>query len=247
MLVAVVGRERGHIYELRDGRLEEVVDRTEEAPGRHDQGGWSQARYQRSVDEDVQDHLRNVAEAVFVRVKRRSFDHLLIGGPVDAVNDFEDKLHQYLRERLAGRFEVDVENTKPDEVRQAAAPAMEKLDREREREALDRLQEGVSKGGRGAAGIDDVLSALNERRVETLLMSQGFTVSGCTCPQCNSVYSLNGGACPADGTELDCRDDVIESAVHLALEQSAGVLVVRDEEHANELRSHGGIAAVLRF
>jgi stalled ribosome rescue protein Dom34 len=40
---------------------------------------------------------------------------------------------------------------------------------------------------------------------------------------------------------------VIESAVHLALEQSAGVVVVRDEEHGNELRSHGGIAAVLRF
>ena len=246
-MVVLVNRQTGRMLRGDRNHLSELQVIFDEVHGQHQQGGWSQARYQRSVDEDVQDHLRNVAEAVFVRFKRRSFDHLLIGGPVDAVNDFEDKLHQYLRERLAGRFEVDVENTKPDEVRQAAAPAMEKLDREREREALDRLQEGVSKGGRGAAGIDDVLSALNERRVETLLMSQGFTVSGCTCPQCNSVYSLNGGACPADGTELDCRDDVIESAVHLALEQSAGVLVVRDEEHANELRSHGGIAAVLRF
>src|ERR687898_198576 len=44
--------------------------------GQHSQGGWSQARYQRSVDEDVQDHLRNVADAVWRSFKRRSFDHL---------------------------------------------------------------------------------------------------------------------------------------------------------------------------
>src|SRR5256714_1767587 len=49
-IVAVVGRERGELFRLRAGRLREVVDRTEEEPGRHDQGGWSQARYQRRVE-----------------------------------------------------------------------------------------------------------------------------------------------------------------------------------------------------
>jgi peptide chain release factor subunit 1 len=53
-LVAVVGREQGELYRLQQGRLEEVVDRTEEQPGRHDQGGWSQARYQRHHDKLVQ-------------------------------------------------------------------------------------------------------------------------------------------------------------------------------------------------
>ena len=105
----------------------------------------------------------------------------------------------------------------------------------------------MSRGGRGAAGLEAVLAALNERRVETLLLGPGFAASGCTCPQCDSVYPQDGGKCPADGTDLDCRDDVIESAVHLALEQSAGVLVVGDEEHRGELQSYGGIAAVLRF
>jgi hypothetical protein len=42
-LVAVVGRERGDLYELRDGRLEPIASRFEEQPRRHDQGGWSQA------------------------------------------------------------------------------------------------------------------------------------------------------------------------------------------------------------
>ena len=246
-MVVLVNRQIGRM--LRGGRneLRELAVIVDDVHGQHSQGGWSQARYQRSVDEDVQDHLRHVAEAIWRSFKRRPFDHLLLAGPAETLVDFESKLHPYVSERLAGRFDIDVENTSPEQVRDAASPRMEELDRTREREALDRVQEGVAKGNRGAAGLDDVLTALNERRVETLLLGQGFSAAGCSCPQCNSVFSQDGGACPADGTELDCRDDVTESAVHLALEQSAAVLRVGDEDHLNELRSHGSIAAVLRF
>src|SRR5207248_5080354 len=61
-IVAVVGRERGELFRLRAGRLREVADRTEKEPGRHDQGGWSQARYQRHIENLVFRHLRVVAE-----------------------------------------------------------------------------------------------------------------------------------------------------------------------------------------
>src|SRR5918911_44141 len=111
-----------------------------------------------------------VAEAVFLRFRRRSFDHLLLGGPAEVLADFEEKLHPYLRERLRGRIDVDVENTSPDDVRAAAAPKIEEFDRARESEALERIREGVSKGARAAAGLDGVLEALNERRVETLVV-----------------------------------------------------------------------------
>src|SRR6476646_6354710 len=56
--VAVVDRERGQVFQLRGGRLREVVDRTEEQPGQHDQGGWSQARFQRRIDRLVAEHLK---------------------------------------------------------------------------------------------------------------------------------------------------------------------------------------------
>ena len=52
-LVAFVSRERGQVFRLRGGRLEEVADESEEQPGQHDQGGWSQARYQRHIDKLV--------------------------------------------------------------------------------------------------------------------------------------------------------------------------------------------------
>ena len=247
-MVVLVNRQTGRLLRGDRDHLEELAAVEDDVHGQHSQGGWSQARYQRSVDEDVQDHFRNVAEAVFVHFKRHSFDHLLLGGPTDALTEFEGKLHAYLRERLAGRIEIDVENSSADDVATAAATKIAEFEQAEEREALGRLREGVSKGTRGAAGLDDVLAALNERRVETLLVNQGFQANGCTCPQCGSVYSQDGGTCPADGSELDCRDDVLESAMRLALEQSAKVLVFGyDDDNRGELEDHGDIAAVLRF
>jgi peptide subunit release factor 1 (eRF1) len=195
----------------------------------------------------VQDHLRNVAAAAFLRFKRAPFDNLLLGGPQEAVTDFESKLHAYLQQRVAGRVDVDVENTSADEVHRAAGVKIEEHERARERGALDRLSEGLSKGARAAAGLEDVLAALNERRVEILLLGPGFQAAGCTCPQCGWVGPMDGGACPADGTPVECRDSVVESAVELAMVQSADVLVLRDEDQQRELQSHGQIAALLRF
>jgi peptide chain release factor subunit 1 len=181
---------------------------------------------------------------VFRRFRRDPFDRLLVGAPQELATDVEAHLHPYLRERLAGRVHVDVENSSPEDVLRAALPVIEEDARRREREALDRLADGVSKG-RGAAGLDDVLGAVNERRVEVLLVDDGFDASGVVCPSCGWVGGDGPKRCPVDGAELEQRDDVTENAVELALAQSAEVLVVRHDEELAV--AHGGIGAVLRF
>ena len=60
--MAVVGREQGQLFRLRDGRLQEIAQQFDEQPGQHDQGGWSQARYQRHIEKLVQEHVKGVAE-----------------------------------------------------------------------------------------------------------------------------------------------------------------------------------------
>src|SRR5256885_9916650 len=50
--------------------------RSDEVHGQHDQGGWSQARYQRSVEKEVHDHLKRTAEVAFRRFQRLPFDRL---------------------------------------------------------------------------------------------------------------------------------------------------------------------------
>ena len=115
---------------------------------------------------------------------------------------------------------------------------------EREDKALGRLAELFGSNGRAASGLADVLTAVHEQRVETLLVDRGYTAPGVCCPQCGLLGGEGISECPADGTPVDRRDDVVEAAIARAIRQSADVQVIRDRP---ELASHGHIAALLRF
>jgi peptide subunit release factor 1 (eRF1) len=244
--VLLVNRKVARMLRGSPDQLTELPTIEDEVHGRHDQGGWSQARYQRGVDQEVRWHLQHAAEVAFRRFKRSPFDCILLGGPEETVGEFEDILHPYLRERIAGRFRIDVENTTPDQIREAAAPVIAEIDERREREALDRLEEGVETGGRGVAGLDETVAALNERRVEILLLNDRFDAAGVFCRQCGWVgTNVTLTECPADGAPLEERDNIAENAIELAIVQSASVLRVR--HHGERLESRGSIGAVLRF
>ncbi len=183
----------------------------------------------------------HVADVAFGAYKQRGFDRLLIGAPDELVNDLEQKLHPYLRERIAGRIHIDVDDSSLDDVRRAAKDAIEDWNRRCEREALDRLAEGVGRGGRGAAGLSSVLQALNEQRVETLLVAEGFRSAGGRDPDTGMLHAGDEGP---DGNELERIANIVEPAIERAIEQSAKVIKVR---YHDDLGPLGGIGAVLRY
>ena len=109
--VALVSRRDARIFRGSPDGLREIEQIHDVVFGQHDQGGWSQARYQRGIEKEKDDHLKHTAEALMEHFKRRPFQRLIVGGPREVVADFESKLHGYLAERLAGRIDVDVEHS----------------------------------------------------------------------------------------------------------------------------------------
>ena len=237
--LALVNRRDARVFRGSPDGLREVQQIHDDVSGQHDQGGWSQARYQRGIEKEKDDHLKVTCDALLRNFRRQPFERLIVGGPREVVADFEQKLHHYLRERLAGRIEVDVEHSGADGVLEAAWPLIEKLEHHREREVLEKL------GERGACGLDDVLPPLNERRVELLILDEQFGgVTGVQCLECGWL-GLEGERCPADGSELTELEDLTEAMIELSVQQSADLLAVRRERDA--LEAHGGAAALLRF
>ena len=239
--VLLVSRRSGRLLRGSSSRLDEVASFREQVRGERDES--NQAIDQRSADAEIKDQLTRAARELHTRFKRRSFDRLLVGCSTELWPELESQLHPDLARRLAGRFDVDVERASPQQVLEAAAEVMVEDDRRREREALDRMEEGVGAGGRGAAGLEETLAMLNERRVETLLFEEGFSAPGVVCRSCGWI-GAEAGSCPVDDGQLESRDDVIESAVELALEQAAEVGVVHKHD---DLGTRGSIGAVLRF
>jgi peptide subunit release factor 1 (eRF1) len=236
-LVILTNRRAARLFVGPGDALEETDRFVDDVHSEYEKLGWSPSRYQRSAEKEVRDHLTNAAELAFNVFKHRGLDRVIIGAPEGLLGEFKAKLHSYLRERIIGKIAVDVENASLDDVNGATRPVIEAHVRQCEREALDRLAQGVGTGGRGAAGIAEVLEALNQARVETLLISENFKASG-------RVDFQAGLLLPPESDEGEPVDDIVEPAIEKAIEQSATAMVVR---HHDDLVPLGGIGAVLRF
>lgn len=244
-LVALVSRRDGRVIEGPADGLREEARLDEFVRGQHDQGGWSQPNYERSIEKDTDDHLRRVADAVNQRWRAARFHRLAVGGPAEIVPRFEALLAGDVRPHvIPERVAVDLSSATEEEIRRAVAKLVAEDEKRSERDALNRLEAGIGSGGRGAGGLFDTISALNERRVQTLLLEPAMNRRGARCPTCGLLMIDPDDRCPADGSELDEVEHLREGAIEAALAQGADVLVVR---HYPDLGPLQGIGALLRF
>jgi len=241
-LVIFVGRERGDLYRLRAGRLEEIVDQHDETPGRHDQGGWSQARYQRHIEKLVHDHLKEVAEHVDERLRRLRGPRLIVVASEETRAEFEDVLSNEARKAIIGWTTAEAHAT-PADLLELVEPLLESWRAEQETEVVERWKEEAGRNARAASGWSKTLEAASDGRVDLLLFQEGAGHEAWECPACGRV-GIEGGACPLDGTQMEQRDDGLDLAVHQTLAHGGTVLAIRQRQ---DLEPVEGVGALLRF
>jgi peptide chain release factor subunit 1 len=239
-LVAVVSRERGVLYRLHEGRLDEIADETEEVPGRHDQGGWSQARYQRHIENIVLRHLKTVGEEIDKTVHNRRTP-LVVVAPEELRNEIDSALSQETRASIVGWVNAEAHANEM-ELLALVQPFLDEA-RAREDEAtLERWQAERGRGGKVAAGWKQTLDAASDARVDVLLIGEGARHAAWWCPKDGRAYA-DGGKCPLDGTKLEPRDDAVDLAIHHTV-LHGGTFV---RFGAGALTDADGIGALLRF
>jgi len=242
LLVAAVGRERGEVYRLRGGQLTVIADESETVPGQHDQGGWSQGRYERHIDEIVERHWRRVADTLETCVRRLPGARVVLVGAEDMRSDFENLLSNDVKGAVAGWTTAEA-HADGNALLQAARPVLDEWWAGREEAILGRWREEAARSGRAASGWEETLEAASDGRVELLLVQDGSDRTAYRCPQCGRAQMTNG-SCPLDGTTMESRDGGLDLALHQTLAHGGTVHVVRDRQ---DLAPVGGVAALLRF
>ena len=241
-LVAVVSRERGDVYRLRASRLEEVAEHFQDQPGRHDQGGWSQARYQRHIEKLVHDHLKEVAETLDRQVREQGGPPLVVVASEETRAELEETLSHEVKKAIVGWTSADA-HAGPAELLEDVQPLLESQHGEQETGAVERWKEEAGRNARAAAGWGPTLEAASDGRVELLLFQNGTDRPAWECPACGRVAS-EGGACPLDGTQMEERKDGLDLAVHQTLAHGGTVLALSQRQ---DLEPVEGIGALLRF
>src|SRR5438132_1800564 len=241
-IVAVVGREQGQLFRLRAGRLEEIVEHFDEQPGRHDQGGWSQARYQRHIEKLVQDHLKGVADELDRSRRRLHSPKIVLVCSEETRSEFTEELSKEARDALVGWTPAEA-HASPSELLAAVAPILEQSQAKDEAETIARWREEAGRNGRAASGWAQTLEAASDGRVELLLFQKGTDRRAYRCSACGRA-SLDEGNCPLDGTRLEPVEAGLDLAVHQTLAHGGAVWAIR---HHEDLAPVEGIGALLRY
>lgn len=241
-LVLVVGRERGHFYRLRGGRLQDLADHTEEQQGRHDQGGWSQARYQRHIETKVREHLHDVAEALDRIVRQLRAVQVIVISSEEIRAELEEVLSHDAAAAVIGWTSAEA-HAAPPELLKVAVPVLDRYRAEKETEVVARWEEEAGRNGRAAAGWEATLEAASDARVELLLFQDGVDHEAFRCPRCGRV-AVSGGTCPLDGTSMEVSANGLDLAVHQTLVHGGRVWAVRDRQNLGPVE---GIGALLRY
>lgn len=242
--IAIFSRRSGRLLRGGPGGLAEFAAMTDELHRRHAQGGWSQARFQRGIENRVAAHVRGVTDRLLRAHRRSPFDHLVIACAGELRPIIEHALDRELKDVLVAVVERDLEHAPVGQIAGIVAPLVEREERKHERELVARIEEALGTGGPAAAGLDEVASTLEQERVAVLLVPDRADLRAGVCPICGRLLADGGRTCPFDGAPL-APVNAIEHVIDEAAGQAARVVVVREQREW--LRDHGEIAALLRW
>ena len=207
---------------------------------------------ERSREQDIEGHLIAVSQRLADDHRAGRFDVLAIGGPVDALTGLEGRLPDELRSALAGRLDVDPSAATEADVAAAVGRLLAQTHADAQEQTLaefsDQLAAARGQDGpaRAVAGIADVLEALAEQRVETLLLADDFHAAGAQCSQCRMLLPSDVSECPVDGTATAPVADLREPMIAAAVRQDATVLVFPEPDEPLSAPDHRA-GALLRF
>jgi hypothetical protein len=238
--VVVPSPDGADIYEVRLAEVEVV---------RHVHGVPPLPPDQRRTDEWTRRDQRAAAAVLGGFVERAPHASVVLVGPARGVAAFERELPERVAARVAARVPRPPEWAQSDGMRKACVRSLAEQALRASRDGGRPLVDGVLgealRGGLGVVGPDDVVLALNEGRVHTLVVEEDLEQTGWRCDNCAALGADVEAAevCPFCGGDLRAVQALREALVAKALAEGGRVEVTG---HENRLHSFRGVAALLR-
>ncbi|HET9986630.1 MAG TPA: hypothetical protein VFQ38_23840 [Longimicrobiales bacterium] len=245
VLVLLLDKEKARLFRVFLDEIEELEDLWDYVPNKQRQGGYAQANIQRDHEGHVLAHVRHAVEALQLLDAREKVDRILVGGPQEVIAHFEALLPKHLRTRVFTSVHVPLFSSAA-EVLEAVQTANRTLERDAERRLVAELIESRGRG-MAAFGAEAVLDAVNDERVQLLVIGEGLRLSGAECTRCARLVADPGPAtCPACGGLLHRLPDLVQRVEAEVLRHGGQVEEVR-EAAAAALAAQGSVAVRVRY
>lgn len=247
--VILVDRLGARFFEYHLGELEAMEGFIGEDVHKLKKGGGSSAVGMRGglgggrhEEEVAQRNLREAAAAAEAFFHEKKARRLFLCGTPETVAQFRNLLSKQLQSCVADTCAMDM-NAGEHEVRTRSLEMLRKNNEEREARVLADLFAAAARGAGGVLGLDETLQAVCDKRVQLLVLSDGYQTPG-YLHEASGMVVANLARSPLSEKELTAVADVIDVAVTYTLAQGGRIEVISDNA---ELEQAGRVGAMLRY
>ncbi|MCJ7622420.1 MAG: hypothetical protein MUO76_02875 [Anaerolineaceae bacterium] len=203
-------------------------------------GGTGQAE---AMDETVERNMKDAADAAARFFQDNHVRRILISGTDDNVAMFRGMLPKSWQSLIVGTFAMSMTASHAD-VQIKAIQIGREADIQHQKKLINALVTGAAKEQGAVIGLEETLAAINNGRVQTLVMVENLHEPGYYCEDCQFLTTNPAETCSACSGEVEEILDVVELAVARTMRHGGDVEVLYT---VSDLDEKGGIGAILRY
>lgn len=234
-----------HMGDLREqeGVMGETVKRAKHGGGSSTVPGRRGATTAtRTVDEVVDRNMKDSVDFAIHFFEANHIRRVLVGGTDENVKLFNSLLPKSWHSLVMGTFPMSM-TASLNEVRSRAMELGLQSETEREKRMVERLITQAAKNSGAVVGLEDTLKALNEGRIQSLLVSDGFRKNAFRCKSTGWVTTKPEEMCTGED-DVEKVYDVVDYVVNHVMRGGGEVDVIMADP---ELEKNGSIGAILRY
>jgi len=194
-ITVMVDTDRAKIFEMSPGEIHLESQIESYVPGRHEQGGWSQMRFQRHIREHMHQHHKGVAEQLVKLFDDERCENILLIGQDHILATFRALLPERVRERIRGELSAEFE----EEPSSLAQKVMEYLHAEylkKKDSIIEEVIETALARGPATVGLRDTIEAINRGQVHRLILDRDLNRQGWQCTKCLALGEITSLSAP---------------------------------------------------
>lgn len=240
--VVLADTNRAQIFVFAAGRAVQQ-DNIENVKTKHTQvGGWSQARYQRHVENYHLHHAKEVIDNLERTVREEKLEHVILAGDEAVVIPIlKEQMPKELQEKVIDVISLGID-TPEHELLEESLTAFRRHDSLTDMEKIERLLGQFRGDNLAVAGVPDTLAALSNGQVEEMLLvasADGLKFDEAEVRKVLEVYGADD--IPETLDERAVADELIRRANQTS---AAKVTFIED---TTRLEQVGGVGALLRY
>lgn len=247
-LVLMIDAKHARIFTLKlGGILTEEADRANFVHRRHKQGGWSQMRYERHIENQIEHHYAETAKILTDIEDSENYNDIILIGQEQELKNFEKHLPKRILDKVTDTNNLQMrENV--NEILNTIIDDLYKRKKEKDFAMIQELINGAQMNDNSTLGIQDIVTLAKEGRIATLSMVENLETLGYKCGECLYIskdqYMPGCPKCNGDLKETNLTEEVIK----YTFKNGGNVEFVENETpSADELLKHEGIGANLRY